>query len=319
MKRVIFKNNEDLKYYLQNVCKGDFAKFHEMKCASMKTADSPYIPFVKEVLAINADTDEAIVKSGVLNYTAKEEDTEPSFLVRAIINTTGLLDSHGDVHIKGIWNKTLNEQNGTGKIMHLQEHRNDFAHLITRNVDASAKTVKWTKLGYSFEGSTQALVFDSDLSNTKNEFMKDMYRSGDVTNHSVGMYYVKGILCVDSDDEYFKEEKKNFDKYISHVVNKEALAEIGHFYAVTEAKVIEGSAVLNGSNYATPTMFVQEKNAETIEPSDDTHGGGDNANSGEPSSDTQEGATNDNEPSADTQKTRTANYTQLAKHFTLKK
>jgi hypothetical protein len=38
--------------------------------------------------------------------------------VVAVINTTNFLDSHGDVHLPGIWNKSLNDNK---MIMHLQE------------------------------------------------------------------------------------------------------------------------------------------------------------------------------------------------------
>ena len=55
-----------------------------------------------------------------------------------------------------------------------------------------------------------------------------------------------------------KEEKKIWDKYYPVVANKEIADECGYFWVVTEAKVIEGSAVPIGSNQATPTLNISE-------------------------------------------------------------
>jgi hypothetical protein len=52
------------------------------------------------------------------------------------------------------------------------------------------------------------------------------------------------------------------------VANKSDIESEGYFWAVTEAKIIEGSAVLKGSNYATPTISVNIP--KEIEPSLDT-------------------------------------------------
>jgi predicted flavoprotein YhiN len=60
---------------------------------------------------------------------------------------------------------------------------------------------------------------------------------------------------VNTSDKYYAEEKANWDKYFPFVANKEAIVD-DHFWAVTEAKIIEGSAVLKGSNYATPTISI---------------------------------------------------------------
>jgi len=195
--------------------------------------------------------------------------------VKSIINTTNLLDSHGDVHIKNIWKKSIQEN----KSMYLlNSHQQKFEYVITDNVTPLAQTMSWKSLGFDFEGNTQALVFDSIIEKSKyNELMFDMYASGKVKNHSVGMQYVKILYCVNSDDSYWQEEKANWGKYINEVANKDEAESAGNFWAVLEAKIIEGSAVLRGSNYATPTQSVTEVKNEAeiitstiIEPSQDT-------------------------------------------------
>lgn len=186
-----------------------------------------------------------------------------NIVVRSVINTTNLLDSHGDVHIPGLWKKSLSE----AKMFYLlQEHKMQFDKVITDEVKAFTKSVTWKSLGWDYEGSTQALMFDSTIGD-RNEYMKDQYTKGYVKNHSVGMRYVDMFLCVNSEDKWWKEEKENYDKYIQQVANKEA--DNGWFWAVTTAKVIEGSAVLIGSNQATPTISItgaDKITPETIEP-----------------------------------------------------
>jgi hypothetical protein len=183
--------------------------------------------------------------------------------VRSIINTTNLLDSHKDVHIPGLWNKSLKEQRN---LCLLQEHQYSFDHIIASGVKAHAMKMTWKELGFDFDGQTEALVFDSEIEKTRNPYMFDQYARGYVNNHSVGMRYVQLFLCVNSEDKYYIEEKENWDKYIGEVINAGEAEESGFFWAVTEAKVVEGSAVPLGSNWATPTQSVKE----ISEPSEDT-------------------------------------------------
>jgi hypothetical protein len=176
--------------------------------------------------------------------------------VKAIINTTNVMDSHDDVHIPGLWTKSLQENKN---IMHLQEHDMSFESIISSKEDLQAYTkfYDWSELGYDFEGQTQALEFSSNVKKTRNEFMFNQYANNYVDNHSVGMRYVKIFLAV-SDPDY-SYEYEIWERYIDSIVNRELPIELGYFYAVTEAKVIEGSAVPLGSNHITPTRSVTPK------------------------------------------------------------
>ncbi|MES2287760.1 MAG: hypothetical protein V4547_18875 [Bacteroidota bacterium] len=195
-----------------------------------------------------------------------------------VINTTNILDSHGDVHIPGLWNKSLKE---VKNMYLLQEHRMTFDKIIAdslkNNLKASVKNYEWSKLGFpEYEGKTQALVFDSEIDSNRNAYMFEQYRKGYVTEHSVGMQYVNMFLCINSTEKYFVEEKQNWDKYISEVANKQDAINEGNFWAVTEAKLIEGSAVVRGSNFATPTISISnttesgKSTTEEIEPLNST-------------------------------------------------
>ena len=186
-----------------------------------------------------------------------------SLRVKVVINTTNLMDSHSDVHMKGIWKKTVKEQK---TVYLLQEHQMKFENVITDSVKASVKEFAWSELGFNFKGTTEALVFDAEISKDRNPFMFEQYAKGYVKEHSVGMRYVNLEMCVDSDEKYYQEEKAAWDKYYPEIANKEEADSRGYFWAVTEAKMVEGSAVVKGSNYATPTISVKE----ITEPSEDT-------------------------------------------------
>ena len=175
-----------------------------------------------------------------------------------VINTTNVMDSHSDVHMKGIWKKSVKEAKD---LYLLQEHRMMFDHIITDKVKASTKIMSWKDVGASFSGDTEALIFSVEANKDRNPFMFEQYAKGFVKNHSIGMRYVKLELALNSESKYDIDEKENWDKYIDEVANKEEAEDQGYFWAVTEAKMIEGSAVPVGSNKFTPTLNIESKEA----------------------------------------------------------
>ncbi len=202
----------------------------------------------------------------VLYYDSKDETVkannpfEPNEdinKVKVVINTSNIMDSHDDVHIKGLWNKSLKENK---LIMHLQEHKMAFDKIISDGKDLKAfvKTMTWKELGFKFEGETQALIFDSTIKQSRNPFMFDQYAKGFVKNHSVGMRYIKMELAINN--EGYDKEFEVWEKYIDSIANKDLAEEKGFFWAIKEAKIIEGSAVPIGSNTATPTLDNNMKN-----------------------------------------------------------
>jgi len=206
-------------------------------------------------LVIEKDKVEFAIKAG--ESIDVIPDTATQIKVRSIINTTKLFDSHGDVHFDQLWNKSLKESKGFSLI---QEHQFNFKGTISDNVKAFTKQISWHDLGINFEGKTQALVFDSVIDKKENEFMFEKYRTGKVTNHSAGMQYVKIDLAVN--DDRYKDEYATWEKYFDEIVNKDDVLAAGYFWAVTEAKIIEGSAVKRGSNWATPTLSIQQTKSE---------------------------------------------------------
>lgn len=187
-----------------------------------------------------------------------EEDllAQPILETKVAINTTNIFDSHKDLHVPGMWDKSLKE-NKMG--MHLQEHSRTFKNIISSGDDLKVYTenATWKSLGYNMEGKTQILMHDSNIRKSRNEYMHEQYAKGYVTNHSVGMIYVKMVTCIN--DEDYPVQKENWDKYFSMGANKEEAEQWGYFWAVLEAKYVEGSAVAAGSNKFTPTVSVKSE------------------------------------------------------------
>lgn len=198
------------------------------------------------------------------NMAAKsvnKAESKDEIFVKAVINTTNVMDSHDDVHLPGLWDKSLKENK---MIMHLQEHKMEFATIIADDDDLKVYTddTNFKDLGYSLEGDTQALVFESKVKRSRNKYMFEQYTEGRVKNHSVGMRYVKIDLAIN--DEEAGANYEVWEKHIDDVRNKEQAEAHGYFWAVKEAKVIEGSAVPLGSNSFTPTLEVKEPSQDTL-------------------------------------------------------
>jgi hypothetical protein len=220
------------------------------KKAVKKEADCPVI--IKPVIVAN--------QKQTASKAAGEGEMEPnlpeSLKVVCIINTTNFLDGHNDLHIPGLWTKSLQENR---MIMHLQEHEMEFEKIIADgdNLKAYVKKYKWSELGFAYEGETEALVFESEILRKRNEYMLEQYSNGWVRNHSVGMQYVKMDFAINSED--YPNEYEAWKKYYPQIANKEVADQRGYFWYVLEAKCIEGSAVPLGSNTATPTLAANKE------------------------------------------------------------
>ena len=234
-----------------------------LKKSIEKRADS-----INYVNSINSDLTANKEENGTQTEVEKLQ-------VKVIINTTNFIDSHNDLHINGIWNKSVSDNANKG-FLHLQEHDRDFDKVISDNAKGYVESITWKSIGLPYSGKTEALIFDSIIEKKRNEFMFKQYSNGWVKNHSVGMRYVKIDLAINSESEWDKDEKELWDKYYPVVANKEVADERGYFWVVSEAKIIEGSAVVMGSNSATPTISVENKSeadnitSEQEEPSSDT-------------------------------------------------
>lgn len=193
---------------------------------------------------------------------AEGESTDPNILhVKAVINTTNILDSHGDVHWQGLWNKSLQETKQ--RILFLQEHDLSFKSILAKGADLNVyvKTMTWKEMGYDVEGTTEALIFDATIKRNKTPEMFDRYKDKEVDNHSVGMRYVKVLLAINNKD--YGNEHDVWEKHIDKVINRAAAEAKGYMWIVKEAIPVEGSAVPLGSNFVTPTLSVSKSEPDT--------------------------------------------------------
>lgn len=190
-----------------------------------------------------------------------------------VINTTKYLDSHGDVHMDGIWSKSIQEQKG--QIYYVADHELKTTSVIAfpADVNAFVKEVPWSFVGKGFEGNTQALIYEIPKEAIKLQAAKDIIEQKQPVQNSVRMQYVKIRLAMDSTEKEHAEFKNNFDGYVDVIANKEQAKEQGYFWIVDEAKISkEGSMVLFGSNDATPIQYTEagSSTSDKQEPSDDT-------------------------------------------------
>lgn len=191
-----------------------------------------------------------------LGFTIKSEkiskngDTENELYRTIVGNTYKFMDNHDDVHFPGIFSKSIKENSGS--ILHLHDHVHQLSAKVGTPLDIYEKEVSWKDVGLDREGTTTALLMDTRIEKARNANIFEDYKSGQINQHSVGMQYVKIELAVNDPEE--KEEFAVWEKYVGEIVNREKAEGLGYFWAVTEAKLMEISCVIKGSNELTPTL-----------------------------------------------------------------
>ncbi len=178
-----------------------------------------------------------------------------------VINTTKFLDSHNDVHMDGIWNKSVNEQNG--KVYYVADHELKLNSIIAypSSVNVMLKRLPWGALGKNYEGETEALIYEIPKSEIVNSLAKKAIEEKAPMQNSVRMRYIRIKLALNSTSKEDIEYKANWDESINLIANKDVAYENGYFWAVYEAKIEkEGSMVLFGSNEVTPILTNEAAN-----------------------------------------------------------
>ena len=193
--------------------------------------------------------------------TSTDGDTDTMIKRTIIGNTYNWMDSHKDVHLDGTFSQSIKQREN--KIWHLHDHEYKLTAKVGKPTKVYEKAVLWSDLGVDKTGFTTSLMMDTDIMKSMNEPIFIEYKDNTINQHSVGMYYVKMDLAVNDKDEV--EEFKVWNQHIDKLGNKDEAEKNGYFWAVKEAKLIEISAVLEGSNSLTPTV-----EAKDIEPFKDT-------------------------------------------------
>lgn len=189
------------------------------------------------------------IKAGDINVTEIN-----ALKIKIVVNSCNLFDSHLDVSTNDSWNRTVKNAK---RVLLLEAHQAQFDKIISDEIELSVESISWKNLGFEYEGKTQCLVFYVTVRKERNPYMFEQYAKGYVKEHSAGLRYVQIELAVNSEAEYNKSEKDVWDKYYPSIANKEDVDEYGFFWAVIEQQIREGSAVVFGSNFATPTISVE--------------------------------------------------------------
>lgn len=188
----------------------------------------------------------------VAKTEAKKEQADENLTelpLEIVLNSCGIMDSHRDVHIPGLWKKTLKENK---YFLHLESHHKEWDKVISDVEKVYTANIKLSDLGLKGNGDIECLIMKALAKKEYNPLMFEKYRQNKVKQHSVGMRYVKIVLCIN--DESAGANYEAWEKYYPYIINNEEADRYGYFYGVTEAKLLEGSAVLFGSNPYTPTL-----------------------------------------------------------------
>lgn len=187
--------------------------------------------------------------------SSSSDDLEAGKIKRTVVgNTYGWFDSHKDVHIPGIFSKSISENKN---IFHLHDHLQQVTAKVGTPLKVYEQSIPLSQLGVNKIGTANCLLMDSEIKKSYNPMVYEEYLNKQIQQHSVGMRYVQLHLCVNNEE--YKEEFANWNTYKNYVINLKDAEDNGYFWAVTEAKLVEISAVLKGSNELTPTIDVKNE------------------------------------------------------------
>lgn len=194
-------------------------------------------------------------------------EEEDSIYKRVIANTYYWLDSHGDVHVKGCFTKSIKENQK--RIYHFDSHKHSFSLKVANVKSVKEIAIKWVDLGIEKEGKTICVVGESELIEEYNKQLYDAYKNNEVTQHSVGMLYVKMDLAVNNPTEI--EYYKNWNEIYPLLGNQKEADSRGYFWIIREAMLKEYSSVLwDGSNSLTPTLENKNEPLENTQENEPT-------------------------------------------------
>lgn len=198
-------------------------------------------------------------KSGAIKDSSNDETEDPTdtdiLRVEVVANTCLWMDSQRDVLLIDSSKRSI--KNNKDLMVHIRDHIYSVESKIGEVVDVQLRTMLWKDLRVNIPGSTQVIVFITDVMKDYNVKVFNQYKSGKIKQHSIGLCYVTIELAINDPD--YEKEIDFWNKYIDLIGNKDEAIEIGYFWVVSEIKLLENSCVLFGSNILTPTLSVDGK------------------------------------------------------------
>lgn len=245
--------------------KSNRKKIIAQKCSTQHESDV----FDYGCIELRAKDASFIGKSVTKSIVAKEDLGDDEIQVDAIANMAGWCDSYMDVLIPDCWNKTIKEKGASNKqlIYHLKNHVASTDAIIGGDVQMSSKYIDLSKFNIESDLSQgQALIGSSTVKKKYDSKCFHLYSDDEIKQHSIGLRYIQIILCMNSEEEEYKYEKENWDSYYPYVINKNKVDGRGYFWAVTEIKLLEYSAVLYGANELTTVQATSKEEPQKRTP-----------------------------------------------------
>lgn len=255
-----FKNNSDLISHLKENKDQIIAQKRSMMIES-----EPCDLGCKEVVNSSFKSKAEISEKAKL----KMEDMENNELfVKVIANVHGWCDSHMDVLLRGSAKKTISDKGASNQklVYHLKDHKHSSEGVVGRDVEVYTEEIDLSQFNISLDiKKAEALIGESIVPKKYDPKIFDLYSDKEMKQHSIGMQYVKIFLCINSEEPEDTQYKDAWDKYYPQVINKNKVDKKGYFWAVTEYKLYEYSAVLWGASELTPTQSTQPKKDESYD------------------------------------------------------
>lgn len=182
------------------------------------------------------------------------------------VNSTKILDSHEDLHVDGIWKKSIKDQQGKNYLV--LDHDLSIKSVVVRkeHIEMFTAKIPFSLIGKPYDGDTEVLIYKVAKDRIKDETVKEWLDSGDSIEASVRMRYVTVLLAMDSNAPEDETEKKNYDQYFPMIANKEDFEYIYAFYVIKEAQnVKESSFVVFGSNSSTGQITNNKQAEKSLE------------------------------------------------------
>lgn len=170
--------------------------------------------------------------------------------VKVVANAANWVDSHQDMALPNSPLRSIN--NNKHMIPHLHDHNHSVMAEVGDVVDIYLQDISLQELGLKKSGSTQGVVFVTDIKKELNEKVFNRYKSGRARQHSIGLQYINLELALD--DKESEKEYDFFKKYYDQAINPDQIDKYGYFWIISEYKLIENSVVLFGANELTPTL-----------------------------------------------------------------
>lgn len=170
------------------------------------------------------------------------------------VNSCWVLDSHDDLHIKGIWDEDIEQ----GEVFLLVDHDTSMDCVVVKKayIERFIATVPFKSLNKPYEGSTQVLVYKFRKDKVIHQTAKDWLESGDDIEASVRMRYDDIEFAMDSNHPDDAPQKKLYDTYFPKIVNSDEFEYVYYFFVIKKARnVKESSLVIFGSNSATGNII----------------------------------------------------------------